>query len=97
MYAVGVIAMLELGRRVEHLAVKLLLEGILTAETVDTRPSHFDKGLAFLVREDVSAERWQAIVKVVRLRFRKAELPLYVKSGGSWKYAKEGGDASSTS
>ena len=90
MYAVGVIAMMELDRRVEHLPVKFLLQGILTAQTVETRPSHFDKGLAFLVREDVSAERWEAIVKVVRLKFRKAEVPLYEKNGSSWRYAKEG-------
>ena len=96
MYAVGVIAMLELGRRVEHLPVKLLLQGILTAETVDTRPKDIDGGLAFLVREDVPAERWQAIVEVVRIKFRKAELPLYEKKGSSWRYAKEGGDVSAT-
>ena len=85
--AVGLVAMMELGKSAEHIPIRLLLEGILTTEVVYTKPGDFDGGAAFLVREDVTIEQWKAIVKVVRLKFGKAELPLYEKNGSSWRYA----------
>jgi hypothetical protein len=88
MYAISMIAMLSLQEQPEHLPIYLLLRGIATETVVHTKPERIDFGAAFLVRDDVTPERWQAIVQICRKKLTKSQLPLYERSAGRWRYAK---------
>jgi hypothetical protein len=82
-YAVNLVGLMCLSKMAEHLPLYLLLKGIVTEEVV------MDKNRlgteALVVSGDVSAERWQAIVKVVRLKFGAAQFPLYENRGKGWR------------
>jgi hypothetical protein len=82
MYAVNVVALLNASKEPPHLPVWLLLREIVTEQVV-TPVSDVPGHDALLVRGDVKADRWNAIVSLIRKRFRKAEFPLYEKTRGS--------------
>ncbi|NIV29317.1 MAG: hypothetical protein GWN58_07360 [Anaerolineae bacterium] len=88
MYAIGLVAMMSLREQPQHLPIYMLLRGIATETVVHTKPKHFDLGAALLVRDDVTPERWQAIVQICRKKFTKSDLPLYERHAGRWRYAK---------
>jgi len=84
MYAINAVALLNASRMPEHLALWLVLREMVTEQTVQpvkNVPGHD----AVLVRDDVDADRWQAIVQIVRRRFKKNEFLLYAKENGRWK------------
>jgi len=43
---------------------------------------------ALLVRDDVGAERWRAVMLLVRREFKKYEFPLYEKLRTRWRQVK---------
>ncbi|MBN2129041.1 MAG: hypothetical protein JW741_06065 [Sedimentisphaerales bacterium] len=84
MYAVNTVALMNASKMPEYLALWLVLRDIVTAEIVEPVrgvPGHN----ALLVRDDVSVERWQAVVAIVRKRLEKNQFPMYEKSNGRWK------------
>jgi hypothetical protein len=82
-YAVSLIGLLNVSKRPEHLPLYWLLKDIVS-ETVVAK-CHVLGTEALIVRDDVSAERWQAIVKVVQMKFHPAAFPLYENSGKGWR------------
>lgn len=84
MYAVNTVALMNASRMPEYLALWLMSRQVVTEQTVQPvrgKPGHD----AVLVRDDVSAERWQAIAQIVRMRLEKTQFPLYEKANGCWK------------
>lgn len=84
MYAVNLISFGGLTRELKHLPLYLLLRGIVTETVIQAdkkRPTHD----ALLVSGDVDKERWEAICQLVRLKFRKAQFPLYLKTKNGWR------------
>lgn len=84
MYAVNLVSFGGLTREPKHLPLYLLLKDIVTSEVIQAdkkRPVHD----ALLVSEDVTGERWEAICQIIRLKFRRAEFPLYLKTKKGWK------------
>ncbi len=71
-------AFLNLSKTPSVLPLYLLFRGIVSETVMNPYPSR-DGHTALLVREDVSKERWNAIVQIVRLKVPKHELPLYQK------------------
>lgn len=83
-YAVNLVAFMNVSKQPEHLPLAWLLNGV-TTETVVHCSEHDRLGTeAVLIREDVTEERWQAIVKVVQMKFRPTEFPLYENAGKGW-------------
>ena len=84
-YAVSITAMMELTREPAGLPLLLLLKGIVTETVIwpvrDKEWAH----QAFLVSDEVTAERWEAIVALIRGKFRYAQFPLYEKGARGWK------------
>jgi hypothetical protein len=76
---------MELTREPTGLPLLLLLRGIVTEQTVCPIPGKDISHQAVIVREDVSAERWQAIVKLIRTKYRYQQFPLYEKTARGWK------------
>ena len=76
--------MAELTRDPTMLPLWLLLREIVSEEVVVPRPERFGSA-ALLVREEVSLERWEAIVKLIRQRFRHYEFELFEKGPREWK------------
>ena len=84
--AVNLVQLMSIARTPQHLPLFLLLRGVVTETTVSTLDNMGHTAL--LVRDDVSEERWRAIVRVVRLKFPRWEFPLYEKVGG-WRYVRD--------
>lgn len=82
-YAVNLVALMNLSKMPEHLPLYLLLKGIVTGEVVNSQLGILGTD-ALLVQKDVPRERWDAIVKVVRMKFRPAMFPLYENVGRRW-------------
>ncbi|MBN1137740.1 MAG: hypothetical protein JXM73_14225 [Anaerolineae bacterium] len=85
MYAVNLVGLMGLGRELGALPLYLLLRGIVTEQVVQAGSGMGHEAL--VVRDDVPAERWRAIVAVVRSRYWRVELPLYERVSGRWRYA----------
>lgn len=83
-FAVNLVSLLGLTREPKYLPLYLLLKGIVT-ETVIQPEKHRPAHDALLVSSDITQERWEAIVKIVRLKFRYNELPLYQKEKSGWR------------
>ncbi len=83
-YAVNLYALMNASQQIELLPVYWLLRGIVTesVEQIDRQRASKD---SLLVRDDVGEERWTAIVKVIRLKARKSEFPLYQNDGKGWR------------
>jgi len=77
--------MMELTRDPRGLALLLLLKSIVTETAVWPVRGKEWGHQAFLVADDVSAERWEAIVKIIRKKFRYDQFPLYERAGSGWK------------
>ena len=82
-YAVGLMAMAELTRTATGLPLLILLKGIVEETPIQTMRGMQHQALP--VRDGVSRERWQAIVKLIRSRYRYPEFPLYEKTKGYWR------------
>ena len=67
MYAVNLVALVELTYMPQHLPLLWLLRDIVTETRIQPLPGMSHEAL--LVADDVSAERWHAIVEIVRKRF----------------------------
>jgi hypothetical protein len=86
-YAVSLVGLLNVCKQPEHLPLYWLLENIVTTTVV--AKGHTLGTEALVVRDDVSAERWEAIVKVVQMKFRPAAFPLYENAGKGWRRISE--------
>jgi len=84
-YAVNLGSMMELTRKPADLPLLLLLRGIVTDQAICTESGKDAIHTAVLVKDDVSAERWQAIVTLIRKKYRYNQFPLYEKADGRWK------------
>ena len=84
-YAVHLAGMLELTRRPANLPLLLLLRGVVTETVVRPRGEETWGHDALLLRDDVTPERWGAIVKLIRGKFRYHEFPLYEKGQRGWR------------
>lgn len=84
-YAVHLASMMELIREPCGLPLLALLQGIVTEDVFCPMPGKDWSHQALMVREDVGAERWQAIVKLIRRVYRYEQFPLYEKRNGRWK------------
>lgn len=80
MRAVSLVALSALTRDPTGLPLWLLLREIVTEEVVVPQPTKFASA-ALLVREDVPPERWEAIVKLIRKKYRHYEFELFEKKG----------------
>ena len=85
MYAVHLPSMLELTRQPAGLPLLMLLKDIVTEEVFCPVPGKDWSHQALLVSDDVSADRWAAIVKLIRKKYRYQEFPLYERKNGAWK------------
>lgn len=84
MRAVNLVAFMNTARVPEYLPLWLVLREIVTEQVVQPvkgKPGHD----ALFVRDDVSAERWQAIVEIIRRRLKKNQFLLYEKMKGRWR------------
>ena len=89
MYAVNLIAMMNLVKQgPTSLPLLALLRGIVTEEVVLPMGQGVLGHDALLVREDISQERWEAIVKLIRMKLPHYEFPLYEKTERGWKNVK---------
>lgn len=64
------------------LVVNALFRDVLTSDTVDMDPEKVvGTAVVILVREDVSAERWDAIMQILRLKWplKSYQLRVYEK------------------
>lgn len=75
--------MAELEREPKNLPLLLVLREVVTEKVV--LPIKRFGHEALLVKPDVSAERWEAIVKVIRKKLPYYEFPLYEKRDGRWR------------
>ncbi len=82
-YAINLVALMNLSKTPEHLPLYLLLRGIVTETMV--QDNHRLGTEALVVSEDVSAERWDAIAKIVRMKFSPESFPLYQNLGKGWR------------
>ena len=82
-YAVSLIGMMNLSKQPEHLPLYVLLRQIVTPTVIANDDRLGTEAL--VVRDDVGRERWDAIVQVVRMKFRPEQFPLYENSGSGWK------------
>jgi hypothetical protein len=86
MYAVNLIAMAELTRDIENLPLLLLLRNVVLVRGPTVKTLRGIGHEALLVKDDVTAERWNALVLLIRKKFRYAEFPLYEKKlRGHWR------------
>jgi hypothetical protein len=86
-YAINLVALMSLSKMPEHLPLYLLLKGIVTEQVImDARRLGTE---ALVVRGDVSAERWSAIVKIVRMKFNAESFPLYDNCGTGWRRLRQ--------
>jgi hypothetical protein len=89
MYAVNLIAMMNLAQEgPAGLPLLALLRGIVTEDVVLPMGNGVLGHDALLVREDVSQERWEAIVKLIRTKLPRNEFPLYEKTDRGWRNIK---------
>lgn len=82
MYAVNLIAFMNASKQPEYLPLWLVLREVVTEQIVQpvkNKPGHD----AVLV--DVDADRWQAIVQIIRVKLGKTQFPLYEKGRSRWK------------
>jgi hypothetical protein len=78
---------MSLTKEMRHLPLYILLRGIVTEQTISPLSGMGHEAL--VVSDGVTAERWQAICAVVRMKFRYADFPLYEKRPGKgWKTIK---------
>ena len=84
-YAVSLSAMMELTRDPTGLPLLMLLRGVVTEQVVEPFPEKAFAHQGLLVREDIEPERWQAIVKLIRRKFRYDQFPIYEKGKRGWK------------
>lgn len=86
MYAVNLIALMNLSMQgLTGLPLLILLREIVTEEVVLPMGNTVLGHDALLVRKDVSRERWEAIVKLIRTKLPHYEFPLYEKTQNGWK------------
>lgn len=83
-YAVNLVALMNVSKMPEHLPLYMLLRGVVTEQVVQDDIEELGNE-ALVVRDDVSAERWEAIVKVVRFKFSATGFPLYKNNGKGWR------------
>jgi len=83
--AVSLTGMLELTRNPSGLPLLMLLRDIVTEETVEPFPERAFAHQGLLVREDITPERWQAIVKLIRKQLKYHQFPIYEKGTRGWK------------
>lgn len=89
MYAVNLIALMNLSMQgPAGLPLLALLRGIVTEEVVLPMGDGVLGHDALLVSEDVSQERWEAIVKLIRMKLPRYEFPLYAQTKSGWKNVK---------
>jgi hypothetical protein len=69
-YAVNLVGLMNLKLMPQHWGVYWLLRDIVTDTVVQDKGETMGHE-ALLVRDDVSTERWQAIVKIIRMKWRK--------------------------
>ena len=84
-YAVSLSAMLELTREPSGLPLLMLLRGIVTEQVIEPFPEKAFAHQGLLVRGDVEPEQWQAIVKLIRNKYRYDQFPIYEKGARGWK------------
>ena len=84
-YAVSLVAMMELTRDSTGLPLLMLLQQVVTERVVEPFPEKAFAHQGLLIREDVEPERCQAIVKLIRKRFRYDQFPIYEKGPRGWK------------
>lgn len=85
-YAVNLCAMLNVSKQPEHAAIHIVLRQIVTEEVV------MDPGClgteALVVREDLKPGQFLAIARLLQMRFRPEEFPLYENKGKGWRRLK---------
>ena len=84
-YAVSLVGMMELTRDPTGLPLLMLLNDVVTDKRVEPFPEKAFAHQGLIVREDVDPERWQAIVKLIRSKFRYDQFPIYEKGKRGWK------------
>ena len=84
-FAVSLSAMLELTRQSSDLPLLMLLGQVVTEQIVEPFPEKAFAHQGLLIREDIEPERWQAIVHLIRTRFRYDQFPIYEKGPRGWK------------
>lgn len=85
-YAVSLSAMLELTRDPTGFPLLMLLRQVVTEQVVEPFPEKAFVHQGLLVREDIEPERWQAILKLIRTKYRYGQFPVYAKGArGGWK------------
>ena len=85
-YAVSLTAVMELAREPSGLPLLLLLRDVVTEQVVEPFPTKPFAHQGLLIRPDVPIERIEAIVKLIRQRYRYSQFPIYRKGiRGGWK------------
>ena len=85
MYAINIPAMMGLTREPSGLPLLLLLRSIVTETVVSPIKGKEFAHQAFLVSEEVSEERWNAIVTLIRKKYSYNRFPLYRRTARGWK------------
>ena len=88
-YAVSLPAMMELTREPAGLPLLLLLRSVVTETTVSPVRGKEFAHQALLVSGDVGPERWQAIVTLIRKRYRYDQFPLYEQTARGWRAVRQ--------
>lgn len=84
-FAVNLVALLNAKRDPQHAPLYWLLVQVVTPEVVNNSAQDRLGTAALLVKPEITEERWKAIVKVVQIKFRPEEFPLYEKKAGRWQ------------
>ena len=79
--AINLVAWLNITRAPELLPLMLVLREVVTQEIVKPLGK---MGHTALVLDIGTDEQWCALLAIIRSKYRKAELPLYLYNGG-WK------------
>jgi hypothetical protein len=83
-YAVNLGAMMELTREPSGLALLLLLKSITVEQPFCPVPGKDYAHQALPVGDDVSEDRWNAIVAIIRKKYSYQRFPLYRRTKRGW-------------
>ena len=84
-YAVNLGAMMGLTREPANLGLLTLLKNIVVEEPFCPVPGKDWAHQALPVRADISEDRWNAIVQLIRQKYRYHEFPLYRRTQRGWR------------
>ena len=84
-YAVNLGAMMELTRDSKTIGLLALLQGIVIDEPFCPVSGKDWSHQALPVKDDVTEERWNAIVHLIRQHYRYHEFPLYRRTKRGWR------------